>query len=197
MGGGGWMTWGFGAVVSLVSWDFAVVVGCLGLVSRDSLSTRRREGGGGLLWVIWLVYNGEDGDAYIWNNVDDHDGRRSLYSLEIAWLWFSSDDLPDLLRGEPIPWRANISDCCWSDQINQTIIPATATVDNATPHDTTMSLCSGGGYHRKIYLGLNRGRGERRSWDLGLTIESWDGDWLASLSRDDAAALVSLDSVTR
>lgn len=45
-------------------------------------------------------------------------------------------------------------------------------------------------------LGRERdGDGIYMMWEVLLAITSRDGEWLASLSRADAAALVSLDSV--
>ncbi|KAK3342050.1 hypothetical protein B0T25DRAFT_559861 [Lasiosphaeria hispida] len=132
-----------------------------------------------------------------------------------ARLLLSSDHLPELLRGPPIPWRANIDDCCYIDEVRFvnypypvpffTVQPESRTaIVKAYYHNNTASTPCGismsvGGhtYERTIKLSLLRDRPDSGYWCFALSLTSRDGDWLASLSRADAAALVSLDSAIR
>ncbi|KAK3366675.1 hypothetical protein B0T24DRAFT_366585 [Lasiosphaeria ovina] len=132
-----------------------------------------------------------------------------------ARLSFASNDLLELLKGPPIPWRANIDDCCFTDVVNFvdypypvlffTVQPESGTaIVKAYHHNNTASTPCGistsvGGhiYERTIKLALVRDQPGKCCWDIVLSITSRDGDWLASLSRTDAAALVSLDSAIR
>ncbi|KAK3367401.1 hypothetical protein B0T24DRAFT_669684 [Lasiosphaeria ovina] len=135
---------------------------------------------------------------------------------QVARLTFASGKLPELLRGPPIPWRANIDDCCHTDVIDYTDFPfpvpfftvqpesAGKAIVKAYYHDNTASTPCGistsvGGltYQRVIQLSLIRNLPTVRLWSVTLCVTSRDGDWLASLSRTDAAALVGLDSAIR
>ncbi|KAK0721561.1 hypothetical protein B0T26DRAFT_673373 [Lasiosphaeria miniovina] len=90
----------------------------------------------------------------------------------LARLIFLSDDLPEILQAPPIQWRAVLSDCCFVDQLGLT-------------------------YERTIMLGLVRDRNDRCYWEIHLTLTSRDGSWLTSLSREETASFVSLDSIIR
>ncbi|KAK0615678.1 hypothetical protein B0T17DRAFT_350733 [Bombardia bombarda] len=128
-----------------------------------------------------------------------------------ARLSFTSDNLPEILRGPPIPWRANLEDCCYVDMVDFCYYPYPVPFFTQQPdsgkvkvyyhNDTTrrngLSVSVGGHiYERTISLALAFKTGESY-WRLRLLITSRDGDWLASLSRADAAALVGLDTVIR
>ncbi|KAK3349214.1 hypothetical protein B0T25DRAFT_547458 [Lasiosphaeria hispida] len=131
-----------------------------------------------------------------------------------ARLAFWSDNLPEILRAPPIPWRANLGDCCFADEVHFvydpypipffTHQPEPGKVKACCHHDKNaatlcgMSVSLGGlEYERSIKLALVRDRTDKCYWELTLTLTSRDGDWLASLSRADAAALVGFDSVIR
>ncbi|KAK3334226.1 hypothetical protein B0T19DRAFT_484108 [Cercophora scortea] len=130
-----------------------------------------------------------------------------------ARLSFSSDYLPELLRGPPIPWRANLDDCCQDDELCFVNYPYPVPFFTGQPesgkvkayyHNDTATLSSGmsvsvGGhtYERTIQLSLQRDRRDSCYWSFALSLTSRDGDWLANLSRADAAALVGLDSAIR
>lgn len=70
-------------------------------------------------------------------------------------------------------------------------------------NDTATTLCgmsvSVGGhtYERTIDLSLLRDPIDSNYWCFTPSLTSRDGDWLANLSRADAAALVGLDSAVR
>jgi hypothetical protein len=122
--------------------------------------------------------------------------------------------MPEILRAPQIPWRANIGDCCFVDEVRFVNCPysipfitsqpesknvkAYCHNDNnaAMPHGISVPL-GGLTYERTIKLALVRDRTDWCYWELTLTLTSRDGDWLASLQRADAAALVDLDSVIR
>ncbi|KAK4443958.1 hypothetical protein QBC34DRAFT_416170 [Podospora aff. communis PSN243] len=106
-----------------------------------------------------------------------------------ARLIFQSDELPEILRGPPIPWRANLSDHCYTDDVKIVFcLPAT------TPYG--MPVSSGGlTYYRQIELALMGNPTGSCYWTLALVLTSRDGNWLASLPRAEVAALVGLDSV--
>jgi len=121
-----------------------------------------------------------------------------------ARLSFVSNDLFNLR--EPIPWRANLEDCCSNDSICfiNSPYPVPFFLDqssgkikayNITPHSSSVG---GHTYERHISLDLKR---NQRNWPAGwcfsLSLTSRDGAWLASLSRADTAALVGLDSAMR
>ncbi|KAK3360336.1 hypothetical protein B0T25DRAFT_535405 [Lasiosphaeria hispida] len=93
-----------------------------------------------------------------------------------AWLSLSSDHLPELLRGPPIPWRANIDDCCHANEVRFVIYPypipfftgqpeSGTAILKACYHNNTASMPCGistsvGGhtYERSIKLCLLRDR---------------------------------------
>jgi len=129
-----------------------------------------------------------------------------------ARLSFSSDYLPELLQGPPILWRANLDDCCFVDKVRFVNYPYPVPFFTDQPesgkvkayyHNNTATLCgmsvSVGGhtYERTIRLALLRDRADSCYWCFALSLTSRDGDWLAKLSRADAAALVGLDSAIR
>lgn len=131
-----------------------------------------------------------------------------------AQLSFCSDNLPEILRGPPIPWRWSIVDRCSVDQVflvnSPYFIPpftrqpglgkaeAYCYCDAGAVTPCGMSVPRGGvTYERTIQLLPRRDRGDLRSWGLDLRIWSQDGDWLTKLSRADAAALVGINSVIK
>ncbi|KAK0740967.1 hypothetical protein B0T18DRAFT_221124 [Schizothecium vesticola] len=132
--------------------------------------------------------------------------------IESVQLQFRSDRLAEILRAPPIPWRANLDNFCHSDKVSFAYYPypipfstnqpesgkaqAYCHDDNhpATPCGISASF-GGHTYGRTIVLARIRGGGDCCYWEVLLTITSRDGEWLASLSRADAAALVNLNSV--
>ncbi|KAK0721927.1 hypothetical protein B0T26DRAFT_749396 [Lasiosphaeria miniovina] len=120
--------------------------------------------------------------------------------------------MPEVLRAPPIPWRADLDDCCYFDEVRFVNCPHPITFFTHQPepenvkayshHDNNaatpcgMSVPLGGiTYERTIKLALMRGRADWCYWELSLILRSRDGNWLASLPRTDAAALVGLNSV--
>lgn len=80
--------------------------------------------------------------------------------------------------------------------------------NNNNNDNTAATFCGGGGgggvsselgtaYERTIMLGLVRDRNDWCYWEIHLVVTSRDGSWLTSLSRDEAASFVSLDSIIR
>ena len=137
--------------------------------------------------------------------------------IESVQLQFRSDRLAEILRAPTIPWRANLDDFCHFDEISFVHYPdypgpipfftgqsesgkaqAYCHDDNhpATPRGISASF-GGFTYERTIMLARDRGGVDWCFWEVLLTITSRDGEWLASLSRANAAALVSLNSVAR
>lgn len=127
--------------------------------------------------------------------------------IESVRLIFRSDCMADILRAPPIPWRANLGDFCHSDNVRFVHYPypipepgqAQTCCRDDSHHDTPCGISASFGgltYERTIMLGRERdGEGIYMMWEVLLAITSRYGEWLASLSRADAAALVSLDSV--
>jgi hypothetical protein len=134
--------------------------------------------------------------------------------IESVQLHFRSDRLAEIIRAPPIPWRANLDDFCHSDGVSFVYLPypiplSAAQLDSgkakAYCHDDNYPAApcgisaSFGGliYERIIMLERRRGGGDWCYWEVSLIITSRDGEWLASLSRVHAAALVSLNTVAR
>jgi len=137
--------------------------------------------------------------------------------VEFVQMEFGSNHLREILRGSPIPWRANLDDYCSSDDVDLVgyryhipffadrsdtrsgKVEANCYEDGHTASPCCTSVSFGGlAYTRGIMLTLKHNRtADWCYWSFLLNITSGDGEWLASLSRTDAAALVSLHSVAR
>jgi hypothetical protein len=134
--------------------------------------------------------------------------------IESVQLEFATDYLGEILRTPPIPWRANLDAFCHCDEVLYIDYPYPILSSTNRPEpEKAEAFCHGddhpatpcgisasfGGttYQRNIKLALEREGVEWCYWHIVLTITSRDVEWLASLSRADAAALVSLDSVAR
>lgn len=133
--------------------------------------------------------------------------------VESVRLGFRSDRMVEILRAPPIPWRANLDDFCYVDEVRFVHYPYPISFftdqsesgkaqaccrDDSHPGTLCgISASSFGGltYERTIMLGRERDGKGVYFWEVLVAITSRDGEWLASLSRADAAALVSLDSV--
>lgn len=121
-------------------------------------------------------------------------------------LLFKSDRMADVLLAPPFSWRANLEDFCHSDLVEFRHYPYPIPEPGKTQtccrddghHGTPCGISSSFGgltYERTIKLaGLGAGG---LCWQAILVMTSRDDGWLASLTRADAAALVSLDSVAR
>ncbi|KAK0655323.1 hypothetical protein B0T16DRAFT_384242 [Cercophora newfieldiana] len=100
-----------------------------------------------------------------------------------ARLVFSSDYLPEILRAPAIPWRAALDDCCFFDDVRH------------YGNDTVSVLSElGYTYERTIRLAFIHGT---FYWHVYLFLISRDGNWLESVSRDEAASFISLDLINR
>ncbi|KAK3342129.1 hypothetical protein B0T25DRAFT_359809 [Lasiosphaeria hispida] len=114
---------------------------------------------------------------------------------------FTTGILPELLRGPPIPWRANLDDYCYIDDVGifNEPYPVPAFTDLSDPgkvgayyHDGTATTTPGGmsvsvggyTYIRRIRLDFLHGptvaaaTGILCLWCFTLSITSRDGRWL-------------------
>ncbi|KAK3996216.1 hypothetical protein QBC44DRAFT_304597 [Cladorrhinum sp. PSN332] len=117
-----------------------------------------------------------------------------------ARLVFSSDHLPEILRAPPIQWRAVLSDCCFFDEVCRVPCPYPGpffTDDGNDPATLCVLSELGYTYERTIKLALVCDQNSTYYWNLHLILISRDGNWLASVSRDDTASFFSLDSIIR